>query len=133
MTNLTLVELAQAITEGKYPQVEQDTSVELKSAPKIFRDACKIDWNLPSVKVRDFIRGLSPYPAAFTLLNDQNLKIFKVEKEAERSKKKTGEYETDGKNYFRFKTADGALDVLELQLQGKKRMAIQDFLRGNQV
>jgi len=128
-----VVKTVNAIEEGIYPQIKQDTSVELKSAPKIFRETCEIDWNQPTGKVRDFIRGLSPYPTAFTILNDQNLKIFKVVVSENRSTKEVGEFETDGKNYLRFKTADGTLDVLELQLQGKKRMEIQDFLRGNQL
>ena len=128
-----VVKTVQAIEAEDYPQIEQDTSMELKSAPKIFRETCEIDWNQSTEKVRDFIRGLSPYPAAFTTLNGQNVKILKVGIAIQGSKKETGEHATDGKNYLRFETADGALDVLELQLQGKKRMAIQDFLRGNQL
>ncbi|MCP4460377.1 MAG: methionyl-tRNA formyltransferase [Cytophagales bacterium] len=128
-----VVKTVKAITEGSYPQIEQDTSIELKSAPKIFRETCSIDWNQPTLKVRNFIRGLSPYPAAFTVLKDQNLKIFKGEGAVGSSKKEIGDFETDGKNYLRFITADGAFDVLELQMQGKKRMTIQDFLRGNQL
>ena len=128
-----VVKTVHAIELGTYPQVEQDTSVELKSAPKIFRETCEIDWNQSTEKVRNFIRGLSPYPAAFTVLNGQNVKIFKVEAAPEKSTRKVGKYETDGKNFLRFKTADGELNVEELQLQGKKRMAIQDFLRGNQL
>lgn len=128
-----VVKTVRAIEEDNYPQMEQDTSSELKSAPKIFRETCEIDWNQRTEKVRNFIRGLSPYPAAFTTLNGQNVKIFNVTISQERCSKEVGNFETDGKKYLRIKTSDGAMDVLELQLQGKKRMAIQDFLRGNQL
>ena len=128
-----VVKTVQAISKRNYPQIEQDVTRDLKSAPKIFREDCEINWKQPSGKVIDFIRGLSPYPAAFTNLNEQNLKIYAVVKADEGSKTGIGEFESDGKHYLRFKTSDGAVDVLELQLQGKKRMTIQDFLRGNQL
>ena len=128
-----ILKTVRAIEENDYPQIEQDASLELKMAPKIFRENCEIDWNQSTEKVRNFIRGLSPYPAAFTLLNGNVLKIFSAEIVTGKSNKKVGGFETDGKNYLQFKTMDGVLGVNELQLQGKKRMKIQDFLRGNQL
>lgn len=128
-----VVKTVLAIEAGNYPQIEQDTLSELKSAPKIFRETREINWNQPTRKVQNHIQGLSPYPAAFTTLNGQNLKIFEGKISGNQSRKKVGESETDGKNYLRFKTADGVLDIVELQLQGKKRMTIQDFLRGNKL
>lgn len=128
-----ILKTVRAIEEDDYPQTEQDVSLELKNAPKIFRGDCEINWNQTTNKVRDFIRGLSPYPAAYTLLNGGVLKIFSSEIVIENSNQEVGGFETDGKNYLRFKTKDGVLAVNELQLQGKKRMKIQDFLRGNQL
>ena len=128
-----ILKTVRAMEKGYYPQIEQEISGELKSAPKIFKADCKIDWNQSAEKVRNFIRGLSPYPAAFTLLNGKVLKIFEIEVTEGNSQKGIGEFETDGKNYLKFKTRDGLLEVKELQLQGKKRMKVEDFLRGNQL
>ena len=118
------------IAEGDYPQVPQDDSGSLKMAPKIFRETCEIVWDQPTQRVYDFVRGLSPYPAAWTTVNDKQLKLYKVEKVPGKNLA-PGSYETDNKTELLFGTADGALRVLELQLQGKRRMNIEDFLRGN--
>ncbi|MCO4292219.1 methionyl-tRNA formyltransferase [Solitalea sp. MAHUQ-68] len=103
---------------------------DLRHAPKIFKDDCKIDWNQSTEKIFNLIRGLSPYPTAFTELNGLGLKIFKVEKELENHGKTPGEVVSDGKKFLKFTTDDGYINVLELQLQGKKRMTTEDFLRG---
>lgn len=103
---------------------------QLKTAPKIFTETCKIDWNKPVDDIFNLIRGLSPYPAAFTYLDGKLLKIFKADKKLSAPSMSAGEHETDGKTYLRFAGADGYISVLELQLEGKKRMAVQDFLRG---
>jgi methionyl-tRNA formyltransferase len=121
-----------AIESGSFPKMEQDESVPIKHAPKIFREDCEIDWTKPSEKVRNFIRGLSPYPAAWTMLNGLNLKVFKVETTQEKSNKDVGVFDTDGKHYIRVKTGTGVLELKELQLQGKKRMNVDEFLRGYQ-
>ena len=110
---------------------------ELRPAPKIFKDTCRIDWNRPAKQVYDFIRGLSPYPAAWTTLvapdgAETVLKIYEAEKVASNSQP-CGAVETDGKTYLRVYTADGALNLRSLQLAGKKRMAVEDFLRGSRV
>lgn len=122
-----------AIESGDYPQMEQDETIELKHAPKIFREDCEIDWIKSAKEVRNFIRGLSPYPAAWTMLNDLNLKIFNVEFSDHKSAKNVGVFDSDGKNYIRVKTGDGILEITELQLQGKKRMKVDEFLRGYQL
>ncbi|MEL6534269.1 MAG: methionyl-tRNA formyltransferase [Bacteroidota bacterium] len=127
-----VLKTVEAIANGEYPQLPQDDSVELKPAPKIYKETCEINWNQPTEKVYDFIRGLSPYPAAWTTLNGSQLKIFRTEKMEDR-KLAVGEYVTDNKKELLFGTADGALAVLELQLQGKRRMGIEDFLRGNKL
>ncbi len=128
-----VVKTAQAIAEGNYPQKEQKAINHLLCAPKIYRQNCEINWNQTADSIRNFVRGLSPYPVAFTDLNGQILKLFRVEISSVACSVEIGEYQTDGKDYLRFKTSDGAVDVIELQLQGKKRMKIQDFLRGNQL
>jgi len=127
-----VLKTVQAIAEGEYPQVPQDETAELKAAPKIFKETCEINWDQPTDRVYDFIRGLSPYPAAWTMLNDSQLKIFKTEK-VEGRRLAVGEFVTDNKKELLFGTTDGALAVLELQLQGKRRMGIEDFLRGNKL
>ncbi|HAA16281.1 MAG TPA: methionyl-tRNA formyltransferase [Cytophagales bacterium] len=127
-----VLKTVQAIAEGKYPQVPQDETGDLKPAPKIFKETCEINWDQATDRVYDFIRGLSPYPAAWTTVNGSQLKIYRTEK-VEGRKLGVGEFVTDNKKELLFGTTDGALAVLELQLQGKRRMAIEDFLRGNKL
>lgn len=100
----------------------------LAPAPKIFRDTCRIDWNQPVKKVYDFIRGLSPYPAAWTTLDGKSVKIYEASKEE--GALAPGEVTTDGKSWLKVGTADGVLNVKTLQLEGKKRMPVADLLRG---
>jgi len=102
----------------------------LKHAPKIFTETCKIDFNQSAADVHNLVRGLSPFPGAFTSLNGKMLKIYKSGKEAAFVKSEPGNYETDGKTFLRFACTDGYLLVKELQLEGKKRMLTEDFLRG---
>jgi methionyl-tRNA formyltransferase len=100
---------------------------DLPHAPKIFKEDCQIDWSKSTGEVHNFIRGLSPYPAAWTMLGGKTLKIFKGNP---LPSSQSVEYITDGKNYLRFRTSDGAYDVKEMQLEGKKRMGVEEFLRG---
>lgn len=119
-----------AIAEGNYPQTAQDHITDTKPAPKIFKDDCRIDFNKTSEEVYNFVRGLSPYPAAFTELNGKVFKIFKASPSSSKPKK---QIETDGKTFLRFQCSDGAIDVLECQLEGKKKMNVEEFLRGRGV
>ena len=105
-------------------------NVILKHAPKIFTDTCKIDWNQPVDDVHNLIRGLSPYPGAFTYLNEKMLKIYRAGKEKQTPSVAAGEWETDKKTYLRFACVDGYISVLELQLEGKRKMSVEEFLRG---
>ncbi len=107
----------------------------LKPASKIFREDCKIDWSQPVEVVHNFIRGLSPYPGAFTYLKmadgtNQILKILKSTAEPVGTGVKPGRIITDGKKYIKIATADGFIHVGELQLSGRKAMNSVDFLRG---
>lgn len=113
-------------------RLPQRADQKIKHAPKIFKEDCKIDWQQQSETIRNFIRGLSPYPAAWTVLHDKTLKIFEVVKAKEGTNKPIGDFYSDGKKYIRVNTKDGTLDVLDLQLEGKKRMNVEEFLRGYQ-
>lgn len=103
---------------------------QLRHAPKIFTETCKIDWSKPVADVHNLIRGLSPYPGAFSSLNGKMLKIYGSEKEETAPSIPAGDYQTDKKTYLKFACADGYIQVKELQLEGKKKMGIEEFLRG---
>lgn len=92
----------------------------LKHAPKIFKDDCKVNWNQPTEQIFNLIRGLSPYPTAFTELDGLTLKLFTIEKEIVQHNEMPGKVLSDGKKFLKFTTQDGYINVLELQLQGKK-------------
>ncbi len=102
----------------------------LKHAPKIFTETCKIDWTKPVDEIHNLIRGLSPYPAAFTELAGKTIKIFRGEKELGSPSTKAGLSESDGKTFLKFAAKDGYIYLKDVQLEGKKRMMIEDFLRG---
>ena len=128
-----VLKTVRAIEAGDYPQLPQDESVEIKHAPKIFKETCEIDWKKPTEEVYNFIRGLSPYPAAWTCINDKNFKIFATKKMDSGKKTEPGEYKTDNKTFLHIQTGTGALAITELQMEGKKRMDIESFLRGTQL
>ncbi|MBO9683865.1 MAG: hypothetical protein J7502_14570, partial [Flavisolibacter sp.] len=102
----------------------------LKHAPKIFTETCKIDWSKSVDEVHNLIRGLSPFPGAFTYLNEKLLKIYRSEKDYKQPSVAAGQFESDGKTFLKFACADGFIYVKELQMEGKKRMNVEDFLRG---
>ena len=127
-----------AILEGSVktiPQEELAQDGELRPAPKIFKETCRIDWTIGVKRIYDFVRGLSPYPAAWTELYQEGtdpvmLKIFETEKLFCEHSLAPGTIVTDCKTYFKIASSDGYVNVLSLQLAGKKRMEINDFLRG---
>lgn len=123
-----VLKTVQAIASGEYPERLQDETKELRHAPKIFREDCEIDWNQSSEDVRNFVRGLSPYPGAWTILNDQVFKVYKISPSQESLE--PGELNSDSKTYIHVGTSDESVSILDLQLSGKKRMLTQDFLRG---
>lgn len=124
----------QAIQSGNYEARPQAADIEIKHAPKIFKETCEIKWNQPTKQVRDFVRGLSPYPAAWTLIGGKHFKIYSASAvERGDGSKNAGEFFTDNKNYLYFKTSDGWVSIDELQPEGKKRMTIHDFLKGNRL
>ena len=127
-----------AILDGSVktiPQEELAQVGELRPAPKIFKETCRIDWTIGVKRIYDFVRGLSPYPAAWTELYQEGtdpvmLKIFETEKLFCEHSLAPGTIVTDCKTYFKIASSDGYVNVLSLQLAGKKRMEINDFLRG---
>ena len=123
LANETLKEQPQSV-------LESHTSQSLKHAPKIFTETCKIDWSKTADEVYNLIRGLSPYPCAFTYLNNKVLKIFSGKKEIAAHKFETGSVHTDGKTYLKFACSNGFIHVADLQPEGKKRMLANAFLRG---
>ena len=133
-----VTETVDAILAGEVkplPQEEMVVAGELRPAPKIFKETCRIDWSQPVKRIYDFIRGLSPYPAAWTelLLPDGQvltLKIFESEKLPQTCTMEPGTVETDGKTYLRVAAADGFVGIRSLQLPGKKRLHTDELLRG---
>ena len=121
----------QAIERDEVQPQPQVVSAETKHAPKIYKETCEINWNLTARQVRDFIRGLSPYPAAWTRINGKAFKIFKTEPLHDTAYDiAPGQIHTDNKTFLHVQTAAGAIAVLDLQMEGKKRMPVQDLLRG---
>lgn len=128
-----LVKTVKAVESGRYTENAQEhlvEGVELKHAPKIFKEDCQVDWNQPAKKIYDLIRGLSPYPTSYTFLQDKLLKIFRAQYEVTETGEKPGEFLSDGKTFLKAAATDGFIIFKEVQLEGKKRMEIEEFLRG---
>jgi len=131
----------QLIAEGKIDKLNQDQFVkegeELKPAPRIYRDDCRIRWSWTAARIHNLVRGLSPYPSAFTELTSVtddpvNFKIFRTSVTSERSSDHPGTIESDGKSYIHVNTADFKVAILSLQQAGKKKLDVTEFLRGFQ-
>lgn len=130
-----VLKTVRAIESGSYPSVPQTETDGLPHAPKIFKETCEIKWDQPTENVRNFIRGLSPYPAAWTTLNDKTYKVYSasIPTGVKVGTTAVGQYTTDNKNYLYFKTADGWIAIDELQPEGKRKMNIAEFFRGNKL
>lgn len=133
-----VVETVDAILNGMVKAIPQDQMAvvgELRPAPKIFKETCRIDWNQPVKRIYDFIRGLSPHPSAWSeLITPEGeavvMKIFESEKVNEVHQLTPGSISTDGKTYLKVAVPDGYLRILSLQLPGKKRLKTDELLRG---
>ncbi|WP_052324238.1 methionyl-tRNA formyltransferase [Flavihumibacter sp. ZG627] len=126
----TVIGLASGELKEK-PQPDQTgEDISLHHAPRIFTETCRINWKQSIENCHNLIRGLSPYPGAFTELEGKTLKIFAATKEFTHPLGLPGSFETDRKTYLKFAATDGYLHLTDLQLQGKKRLPIGDFLRG---
>jgi methionyl-tRNA formyltransferase len=121
----TLKETPQELTTDNW-----QLTTHFHHAPKISTETLRIDWNKNVDDVYNLIRGLSPYPAAFTLLNGKTLKIYKAKKEITKPSISVGEFETDKKTFLKFACSNGYISITELQLEGKKRMNVENFLKG---
>ena len=125
-----LLQTVKGLAEESITEKPQD-NFNIKHAPKIFTETCSIDWNKSANEINNLIRGLSPYPSAFTQLDGKKLKIFASTIDLDSSSLSTiGSYKTDGKQYLKFACNDGYICITDLQLEGKKRMKVEDFLRG---
>lgn len=127
----TIDGLARGTLQEK-PQAELSGGVE-KIAPKLFTGTSLIDWQKPVQDIYNHIRGLSPYPAAFTYIGDKMLKIFSASMHPGIISETPGRLISDNKNYLRFAGIDGYIECKEIQLSGKKRIFVKDFLRGNTI
>lgn len=130
-----VLKTVKAIEAGNHPSIPQSLeSGGVKHAPKIFKETCQVNWNQSSQQIINFIRGLSPYPAAWTILNGKTYKVFRCQQATLDSKQSAvGQLETDNKTYLYIRTSDGWISVSELQQEGKKRMTIEEFFRGNKL
>jgi len=129
-----VIKTIEAIANGAVAIKSQDESKACHHAPKLYKEMGEIDWTKPAAVIHNLVRGLSPYPAAWTHINGKTCKIYATEViDQDLSGKSSGEYQTDGKKYLRFQTGNHTLTILELQLEGKKRMGIEEFLRGNKL
>ena len=130
-----LVKTVKGIADGTLQEKPQSSVLStqysvLRHAPKIHLDSCRINWSQPVENVFNLVRGLSPYPGAFIMLNEKIFKIYKAKKEVVFPTIPEGEYETDGKTFLKFACDNGYLHLTEVQMEGKKKMNIEEFLRG---
>ena len=137
-----VLKTVKAIEAGNYPSLPQPTEIEIKHAPKIFKETCEINWNQPTKKIIDFVRGLSPYPTAWAKLNGKVYKVFSIEYivnsqqsivNSGQSTVDIGQLDTDNKTCLHIKTLDGWASIIEFQPEGKKRMTLSEFFRGNKI
>ena len=123
-----VIKTVNAIIENRVNTIIQEQA-NITLEPKIFKNDCLINWDLPSKIIHNHIRGLSPYPTAFTRYDNKNVKIFKSELTNKTNRHRTG-YISTSKNEISVSCADYELKILELQIEGKKRLKSEEFLRG---
>ena len=134
-----LAQAVQMIASGNFKTIQQDSALQsqpLKAAPKIFRETCKIDWNSDVTQIHNLVRGLSPYPAAWTTLVNpkgdcMTLKIYETTILPDDASPTPGTIVSDNKTFLKIAAAGGWLAIHSLQLEGKKRMDVRDFLIGS--
>lgn len=128
-----ILKTVNTIASGHHKPLIQNPHLEdLKPAPKIFKETCEINWQNSSWEALNFIRGLSPYPTAWTTIEDKVVKIYKASTTVKVANfLKPGEFKTDNKTFLDIRTGDGMLSIKELQIEGKRKMTIEELLRGN--
>ncbi|WP_240625526.1 methionyl-tRNA formyltransferase [Spirosoma pollinicola] len=123
-----------AIEAGAYPRTPQPSADDLKPAPKLSRESTEINWNQPAITIRNFVRGLSPYPAAWTKINGKVFKVYSVSLANESPfAAEPAEAYSDNKKIILVRAEDGWLQIDALQAEGKRRMTAEEFLRGNKL
>lgn len=127
-----MLQSLQLIKEGKIQGTPQAQGSH-KLAPKIFKSHCQIDWNNTGQSIINLIRGMSPYPAAYTLLNHKQVKVFMARFEPNTTTEEPGKFLSDQKSYVKVSCLDGFVHLLDVQMESKKRMDIESFLRGNVI
>ena len=126
-----VVKSVEAIASESITPLPQDETKAKHHAPKIYKETCEIDWKKPAYEIHNLIRGLSPYPAAWTIIQGKLCKIFRSQySDKNISGLKAGEYKSEGKSKLVFQTGNGHISILELQLEGKKRLPVEEFLKG---
>jgi methionyl-tRNA formyltransferase len=131
-----IVKSLELVEQGDYKTMPQNLKKGLHNAPKIFKETCEIDWKQNSEQILNLIRGLSPYPAARTEWKGQVFKIFEAEIASTSNPNSINLHDippfftTDGKSYLQVKTMDSCINLLDVQLEGKKRMKVAEFLKG---
>ena len=133
-----VIKTVEMILSGNVKTIPQSELIKpgtiLKPAPKIFKEDCRLDFSKDGITIKNLVRGLSPYPTAFTTLKikdkDMSLKVFAVDFEPSQGITETGKVFTDNKTYIKISCSDGYIQLLDIQLEGKKRMGVVDFLRG---
>jgi len=133
-----LIRTIQGLADGTLKEVSQSEipnaqSETIQHAPKIFTETCKIDWNKPVNEIHNLIRGLSPFPGAFTHLNEKLLKIYRSEKEHKQPLITPGQFKTDDTTFLKLAGTNRFILSKELQMEGKKKMNVEDFLRGYKI
>jgi methionyl-tRNA formyltransferase len=128
-----VLKTVEAIERGQVPAVDQIPMAEMKHSPKIFKETCRINWDQPALNIRNFVRGLSPHPGAWTELHGKAFKIFKVGLQEGTNGAEPGAIETDQREYIHIKCKDGWISVLEFQPEGKRKMLVEEFFRGNKL
>jgi methionyl-tRNA formyltransferase len=132
-----VVDTVAMIEHGTVTAKPQPMDAELRKAPKIFKDDCRIDWSQNAKTIHNLVRGLSPYPAAWTEFVSADgtrllVKVFET-RIADGQTGKVGAIASDGKKQLTIACGNGALEILSLQAAGKKRMSVDEFLRGNKI
>jgi len=127
-----ILKTVEGIETNSYHETPQPESATLCAAPKLFRETCEINWRQNAEAIRNFVRGLSPYPAAWSQLHGRKVKIFDVQLSSDTSRLSPGYFKKNKDGSLLVGTADGTLQVNELQIEGKKRMTADEFLRGYQ-
>jgi methionyl-tRNA formyltransferase len=129
-----LLETVEGLAANSLHEIPQSELIHsettLRHAPKIFTETCRINWSNPANDIDQLIRGMNPYPGAFTIWEDKKLKIWAAEPIEGKLDGEPGKWHTDKKNYLHIEAGDGLLNILELQAEGKKRMPADAFLRG---